>query len=115
LPESNLDELVTTLQQFPDLVTVIVGAHYMHALWIRPLLQALPNAHLELSRYETIGDVEALCGEFGATRFLYGSWYPRYAMGPMLFYLHHTNLSETELARICAQNLENLLRRGAHD
>lgn len=111
LPDFNVDELVATLQAYPDLVTVIVGAHYTHALWLRPLLQALPNAHLELSRYETIGDVEALCAEFGANRLLYGSWYPRYAMGPMLFYLHHTALAEGDLVRICAQNLETLLRK----
>ncbi|MEM7131019.1 MAG: amidohydrolase family protein [Chloroflexota bacterium] len=109
LPDADADDLVTTLQEYPNLASVIVGAHYMHALWIRPLLKALPNAYLELSRYETIGDIEALCSEFGVKRFLYGSWYPRYAMGAMLFYLHHLDLDPSELALICAQNLEKLL------
>jgi hypothetical protein len=103
------DDLVTTLAAFPDLVTVLVGAHYVHHLWVRPLLKTLPNAHLELSRYEPIGEIEALCRQFGAERFVYGSWYPRYAMGPMLFYLHHTALPAEELALICAGNLERIL------
>lgn len=103
------DELVTTLSAYPELVTVLVGAHYQHALWVRPVLTALPNAYLELSRYEPIGEIEALRDEFGAKRLIYGSWYPRYAMGPMLFYLHQTTLTEVELALVCAGNLTRIL------
>ena len=109
LPDANSDELVTTLSAYPELVAVLVGAHYQHALWIRPVLTALPNAYLELSRYEPIGEIEALRDEFGANRLIYGSWYPRYAMGPMLFYLHHTTLTEAELALVCAGNLTRIL------
>lgn len=111
LPDHEADELVTTLQGHPALVTVLVGAHYVHHLQIRPMLQRLPNAHLELSRYEPLGEIEALRDEFGAQRLLYGSWYWRYAMGPMLFYLHHTSLSDAELALVCAGNLERILGR----
>jgi predicted TIM-barrel fold metal-dependent hydrolase len=109
LPSADADELVTTLQVYPDLVTVLVGAHYVHQLLVRPLLARLPNAHLELSRYEPIGEIEALRDEFGAHRLVYGSWYWQYAMGPMLFYLHHTDLNDEELARVCAGNLERIL------
>jgi hypothetical protein len=112
LPDFDPDDLVTTLNAYPDLVTVIAGAHYVHHLMVRPLLRALPNTHLELSRYEPIGAIEALCAEMGAHRFVYGSWYARYAMGPMLFYLHHTNLSEEELALVCAGNVERILKAG---
>ena len=115
LPDADAHELVTTLQAYPDLVTVLVGAHYVHALWVRPILRALPNAYLELSRYEPIGEIEALRDEFGAGRLVYGSWYPRYAMGSMLFYLHHTNLSAEELALVCAGNLELILFGEATD
>jgi hypothetical protein len=111
LPGADADELVTTLHNHPDLVTVLVGAHYVHHLQVRPLLTRLPNAYLELSRYEPIGEIEALCHEFGASRLVYGSWYSRYALGPMLFYLHHTDLSGDELALICAGNLVRILAR----
>jgi hypothetical protein len=113
LPAADADELVTTLREYPDLVTVLVGAHYVHYLQVRPLLICLPNAHLELSRYEPIGEIEALADEFGADRLIYGSWYWQYAMGPMLFYLHHTDLSDAELALVCAGNLERILGAGA--
>ena len=109
LPGADADELVTTLQGHRDLVTVLVGAHYVHHLQVRPLLARLPNTHLELSRYEPIGEIEALANEFGANRLVYGSWYSQYAMGPMLFYLHHTDLAEEDLALVCAGNLERIL------
>ena len=115
VPDADLDELVTTLQAYPALVSILVGAHYTHALWVRPLLTALPNAHLELSRYEPICEIEALRDEFGADRLVYGSWYSRYAMGPMLFYLHHTDLSDAELAQVCEGNLIRLLELPSFD
>jgi hypothetical protein len=110
LPDSDADDVVATLRHYPDLVTVLVGAHYSHHMWVRPTLKALPNAHLELSRYEPIGEVEALRDEFGADRLIYGSWYWRYAMGSMLFYLNHTDLSDSDLALVCAGNLERILK-----
>ncbi len=50
LPDADSDELVTTLSAYPRLVTVLVGAHYQHALWVRPVLAALPNAYLAFRR-----------------------------------------------------------------
>ena len=115
LPETAPDDIVATLTAYPDLVTVLLGAHYTHALWVRPLLRALPNSHLELSRYEPMGEVEALRDEFGAERLIYGSWHPRYAMGPVLYYLHHAGLSDEELELVCSGNLERILKMGADD
>ncbi len=109
LPEVDVHQLATTLRGYPELRVVLAGVHYQHVLLVRPLLHLLPLLHLELSRYETLGDVEALCAEFGAERLLYGSWYPRYEMGPMLYYLHHTTLTEAELAAVCAGNAARLL------
>ena len=109
LPDADAHELVTTLGQFPDLVSVMVGAHYSHTLWIKPILSNLRSAYIELSRFETMGHVEDLVKVFGAERFVYGSWYPYYAMGPVLFYLHHTDLTEKQLKLICSENIKKLM------
>ena len=109
LADTEATEVMTTLRLFPDLTTVLLGAHYVHAALVRPLLRQLPKACLELSRYEVLGEVESLLEEFGAGRFVYGSFYPRYAMGPMLYYLHHLHCTEAELIALCAGNLERLL------
>lgn len=105
-------EMMATLRQFPELVTIILGAHYTHAHLVRPLMKHLPLAHLELSRYEVLGGVEALKKEFGVQRLIYGSFYPRYEMGPILYYLHKIRFKEEELAAICGDNLERVLGNG---
>ena len=110
LADTPADEIFNTLSQYPSLRTVIVGAHYMHAMAVKPLLRQLPNVHLELSRYEKLRGIEELRDEFGAERLLYGSYYPRYAMGPILYYLHTADLDADELAAVCAGNLERILR-----
>lgn len=109
IPEMNPRDLVETLQAYPDLEAVLVGAHYMHAMWVQPMMKTLPNVHLELSRFEPIGQLEDLLSEFGVHRFVYGSWYWRLAMGPMLFYLHHVGLSDEDLALVCGGNLMRIL------
>tara|TARA_B100001013_G_scaffold233918_1_gene143870 strand:+ start:1670 stop:2428 length:759 start_codon:yes stop_codon:yes gene_type:complete len=102
-------EIMETLRRYPDLVTVLIGAHYTHSLMVRPLLRYLPNAHLELSRYENLRNLLKLKEEFGPERFVYGSFYPRYAMGPMLFSIHHLGLNQSELMAFCSGNLERIL------
>ncbi len=106
IQDSDVADLVALLRQFPDLDTVLVGAHQNHAASVRPLLKILPRARLELSRYEALGQIEALKDEFGIGRLIYGSYYPRYAMGPMLFSMHCQEFDEAELALVCAGNCE---------
>lgn len=109
LADTPVAQVVETLCRFPDVPVVCLGAHYVHSLALRPLLRMLPQATLELSRFENLGGIEALIGEFGVERFLYGSYYPRYAMGPMLFYLHHLAIDAAALAALTAGNLERIL------
>ena len=109
LADGSTTEIVNTLQRFPDLTVVLLGAHYVHSTMISPMLRRLPKTFLELSRFENLAGVETLVAEMGAERLLYGSYFPRYAMGPMLFYLHHLNIDDSDLAAICAGNLERLL------
>ena len=104
-------ETMDILRAFPDLVTVLLGAHYTHSFYVRPFLK-LPNVHLELSRYEVLRELEALANEFGAERLLYGSFYPRLAMGPILYYMHNVGFDEATLRTMCTDNLERILAGG---
>ncbi len=113
LADSSPGEIMNTLRLFPDLTVVLVGAHYSHSTMVGPMLRKLPKAYLELSRFENLAGIETLIDEFGAKRLLYGSYFPRYAMGPMLFYLHHSDVDESDLAAICAGNLERILGGGS--
>lgn len=109
LPDFHAAEIVTTLRAFPRLQVVLVGAHYSDTVVVRKMLAALPNVSLELSRYESLGAISDLVAQVGAERLLYGSWYPRYAIGAMLYALHHYGFDRATLAAICAGNLERLL------
>ena len=109
LPDTPTAELVAILKEFPRLKVVFVGAHYVDAMLVRPLLKNVAGSYLELSRYEVLGELENLKEEFGAGRFVYGSYYPRLAMGPMLFYVHRIGLSSQELKDVCAGTLERIL------
>lgn len=109
MPAIDPDVIVRTLQAFPRLRSILVGAHPTHAIFVPAMLRAVEGLHLELSRYEPLGGVEALCAEFGASRLLYGSWYPRYAMGPMVHYLRTIDLAEADRAAVLGGALRGLL------
>jgi predicted TIM-barrel fold metal-dependent hydrolase len=110
LPDIDARDLVNTLRGYARLRVVIAGAHYSDTLLTHKLLDALPSAYLELSRFESLHAINDLIARCGAERLLYGSWYPHYALGPMLYFIHHCGLSEAVLAQICAGNLERLLK-----
>lgn len=106
----DLRDVAATLIAHPRLQTLLIGTHYTHHLWIRPLMRAVPTLHVELSRYEVFAQVETLAEEFGWERMVYGSGYPDYAIGPVLYYLHHCRCSREELSLACGGNLERLIR-----
>ena len=108
LPDLDPAALVATLRNYPQLRVVVTEVHYSHALLIERMLAALPGLHLELSRFEPLDGVRRLIARFGVERLLYGSAYPRYALGPIAYYLHHCNLDSAQLTQICSGNLERL-------
>ncbi len=108
-------EIVDTLTGYPDLRAVIVGAHYAHSAMALPMLRVLPNATLELSRYENTQGIEQLVEAVGANRLIYGSFFPRYAMGPILYMLNHLSIDDSDLAAICAGNVEKLIEGSVTD
>ncbi len=109
LADNDPVQLADTLADFRELRTVLVGAHYVHAQMVAPLLRHLPRACLELSRLETPGVVEDLVTQIGARRLLYGSYYPRYAMGPVLWALQRQQIESWQLQRILDGTARELL------
>jgi hypothetical protein len=109
--ELDVRDIAPTLNKFPNLDSILLEPHYVDYFYVKPLMRAVPRLHLELSRYEPLGEVEDLVDEFGAERFVYGSAYPTYAMGPVIFYLHHCRFTDEQLSLICGQNLERLIAR----
>ena len=109
IDDVDLRDVYDTLSAFPQLKAVLVGVHYSHHARVWPLLKALPNLHLDLSRYDIIQGVERLVAHIGPERLLYGSNYPELAVGPYLYYLHQADLAEEVLQAICYDNLAGLV------
>ena len=75
----------------------------------RPLLEAYPHFHMELSTYWTMEGIAELAKDYGAGRFLYGSGYPAFNHGNMMLALRHAELSLDGKLAIAGRNLAGLL------
>ena len=94
---------------WPDLPIVLVGVHYSHQPMLMALLEALPQLYVDLSRYDVADGVCRLRDRVGAGRLLFGSQFPTFSPEPYLHYLHHADLDDHELRRICHDNLCDLI------
>jgi predicted TIM-barrel fold metal-dependent hydrolase len=75
-----------------------------------PLVRALDNIHVDLSRFDIPHGVQRLIGRIGVERLLYGSDFPEVDPEPYLHYLHRSELDPAQLAAICHGNLSRLLQ-----
>lgn len=105
-------EMVTRLlAEYPALTLVVTN----HGPWgedryFRPLLDAYPGFHIDISRYELDGGLVELVERYGASRLLYGSHYPLNAMGGPLLMLARAAINEEDRAAIAGGNLARLLK-----
>ena len=99
-----------TLSAHPDVTAVLCDAVYTDLPWAIMLLERTPNLYLELSRLVSTDGVAVALDAIGDERILFGSSFPDSSMPPQLYHLHRCGLSEESLARICAGNLDRILR-----
>jgi len=100
----------TLVKDFPSLTTVAC----LQGCWGKdrfswPLLQNCPNFHMATSRYEVGGGIRAVCNRFGPQRLLFGTGFPRMAMGGPRLALQQANISDTDREAIASGNLVRLL------
>ncbi len=107
--ETDPRQIHDTVKAHPKLNLVLSEVHYSHVAWAYPLLETLPNLHIEISRLMSTDGVPMLMDLIGEDRILYGSRFPDAAMGPQLHHVHRSGLSQTALEKICAGNAERLL------
>ncbi len=99
-----------TLLENPEVQVVLSEAHYSHANWALPMLAALPNLNVEISRFVILSGIDVLLGTVGEERVMFGSRFPDSPIAPQLYHLHRYGLSESTLGAICSGNLKRLLR-----
>ena len=104
------NELYAFLQEFPDLLCIFHGGEkWGNDRYIRPLLEAYPNSHLEYSGYWVPEGLRDLAEKYGAERLLFGSSFPRYNQGSAMLQLKQSGLDPDDIARIAGKNLEQML------
>ena len=107
--EVDPSEVYDTMATNPGVTAVLAEVHYRHTSWALPLMKALPNLAIEVSRLVSTDGIMKFVGAVGEQRVMYGSRFPDAPMAPNLYYLHRCGLSDQGLADICAGNLDRLL------
>ena len=103
------DGLLEIGQAFPDLPLILVRANIGSNRQLFPLLEQLPNLHIETSYYTVHRGIELACRQFGARRALFGTSMPFRSPGPAITALMYARISETERALVGGDNLRRLL------
>jgi predicted TIM-barrel fold metal-dependent hydrolase len=98
------------LGQYPQLTLILTG----HGPWgedryFRPLLERYPRFYLEISRYELDCGLRELVATYGPERLLYGSGFPRFAMGGPRLMLAQAEIGAEAKRAIAGDNLRKLL------
>jgi len=98
------------LQGTPGLRLVALGSGpWGDDRLFRPLMRRFPTLYLETSRYELDGGIAELCRAYGPERLIYGSGYPRFALGGPLLTAMHAAIPEQDRALVLGGNMLRLL------
>ncbi len=103
------DNIYTLGKAFPSLPIVVTEVRYEELRHLYPLLEELPNLHIDLSWTIVQFGLEALVERFGAERFLFGSRMPIFSAGPALSYLQYAEIKDEDKQLIAGDNLRRLL------
>lgn len=103
-------QIYDLLREFPELAVVVCD----HGSWgadryLRPLIERYPNAYVEIGGYMLDGGIEALVGDYGSGRLLFGSGFPEAHHGGMMLALARAEISDADKQAVAAGNLERLL------
>ena len=109
VPETDPVTLQEVAAGHPGLSIVLTECHYSQVPWAIPFLRSVSNTSLEVSRWVIADGVKRLMDTVGPQRILFGSRFPDSSMGNQLYNLHRSDLSDNDLAAICAGNLDRLL------
>jgi len=107
--EVNWDNIFALGKAYPTLPIVVTEVRYEELRNLYPLLEELPNLHIDLSWTIVQFGLEALVGRFGPERFLFGSRMPIFSAGPALCYIQYANLPDETKQLIAGDNLGRLL------
>ena len=106
------DEVHGILAAYPGLPVIITNLYYRHGRVIASLLKRHKNLYCETSGLRSFDLLEALCGQAGADRLVFGTGMGTYSAGSAVALLTYAGISQAEKEAIAYGNLSRLLKRG---
>lgn len=111
-----LEALAGILEHYPDLTVVLTDPNvWPRDRMLRPFVASFPNVYLDLSYMITAGGIESFVAEYGASRLLYGSAFPKCYFGANMLMIRHADISQADRQAIAAGNMERIIQEIAYD
>lgn len=106
----NWSHVEALLRDFPRLTLLAMPlSNWGQDRCFRPLVETFGRLHIGIEAWELAGGVADFVKRYGPDRLIFGSGYPRLAMGGCRSMLHHADISDKDKQAIAAGNLGRLL------
>jgi predicted TIM-barrel fold metal-dependent hydrolase len=107
---TRLEDLQDILEHYPELRVVLTYAHdWPSDRFFRPFVKEFPNLYVDWTFSITDGGIESFVEEYGSSRLLYGSGFPRCYFGGNMLMVRHAQVPEADRAAIAGGNMSRLV------
>lgn len=107
---AELSQVADLMEEFPALTAVLTYANeWPSDRLLRPFVAAFPNLYLDTTFLMTDGGIESFVEEYGPSRLLYGSGFPRAYFGAGMLMVRHAQIPEEDRMAIAGGNLERVV------
>jgi len=107
---NNWSHVEALLRDFPQLTLIAIPAsNWGQDRCFRPLIETFERLHIGIESWELAGGVADFVNRYGPDRLIFGSGFPRLAMGGCRSMLQHADISDRDKQAIAAGNLDRLL------
>jgi hypothetical protein len=111
---TELGQVADLMEDFPKLTVVLTFANeWPSDRLLRPFVACFPNLYLDTTFLMTDGGIESFVEEYGSSRLLYGSGFPRAYFGAGMLMVRHAQIPEEDRMAIASGNLERMVREVA--
>ena len=109
-PQEDWKFIFDVLKEFPSLTVILTN----YGLWgsdrfFYPLIREYKNVYIDTSDYQVINGFRAFCDKFGDERLLFGTNYPKDAMGGPIGALIGSSLPIESIEKIASGNITRLM------
>lgn len=109
---ASLEQVADLLEKAPELTVVLTYANeWPSDRLLRPFVKRYPNVYLDMAFMITDGGIESFVTEYGASRLLYGSGFPRCYFGANMMMLKHAEIADEDKTAVAGGNLRRVLQQ----